>query len=232
MIRPAPGQGSAPTGCSCYRPSSLPPGRPRQVTDEQILEAALDAFSRRGFEAVSLRELNAALDLSHATIAKRFESKEELWKAAVNLAFQRHHASLPVDVFAAPATPAEELSLLRGFLEHFVTSAARHPELQRLINVEGCSDSWRVDYLFDNCVAPLLLVVSPILARLREAGVVRSVDERVLFFVVANGAASAFAFAPLSRRFDTLAGPLDTDAYAARISTALLDGVLTEPAGS
>ena len=58
-------------------------GRPRLVDDDALLGAALHAFAANGFDAMSVRSLNAELGLSHAAVSQRFGTKEELFAAAV-----------------------------------------------------------------------------------------------------------------------------------------------------
>lgn len=45
---------------------------------ERILEAAFDLFARRGYEAVSTREIAAQARVGHASMYRHFESKEQL----------------------------------------------------------------------------------------------------------------------------------------------------------
>jgi AcrR family transcriptional regulator len=53
-------------------------GRPRIRDDDEILRAALHAFSEHGYDGMSLRTLNAEMGLSRGTINQRFGSKEQL----------------------------------------------------------------------------------------------------------------------------------------------------------
>ena len=57
-------------------------GRPREVTDEQIVAAARRCFLKRG-AAVSAAEIASELGVSHTTLFNRFGSKEGLMLAAL-----------------------------------------------------------------------------------------------------------------------------------------------------
>ena len=66
------------------------PGRPRaedSVDEAAFLQAALEAFSRRGYGGVSARELSKELGVSHSWVHQRFGSKDGLWRAAVDHGF-------------------------------------------------------------------------------------------------------------------------------------------------
>src|SRR5690349_13404782 len=73
-------------------PQRRPRGRPR--TEESpaslhdIYEVALRAFATQGYDGVALRTLNRELGGSHNLLNGRFGSKEALWYATVDWAFQ------------------------------------------------------------------------------------------------------------------------------------------------
>jgi AcrR family transcriptional regulator len=54
---------------------------------EAILRAALRAFSVRGFDGASTREIAAEAGVNHGLIPYYFGSKGKLWQEAVDLAF-------------------------------------------------------------------------------------------------------------------------------------------------
>src|SRR3978361_381035 len=69
-----------------------PRGRPRREDSpaslDDILGAALKAFTTQGYDGVALRTLNRELGVSHNALNGRFGSKEALWYATVDWAFQ------------------------------------------------------------------------------------------------------------------------------------------------
>ena len=52
--------------------------RPRKFDDADVLDRATDLFWKNGSDAVSIRDLEAALDLRAPSIYRRFHSKERL----------------------------------------------------------------------------------------------------------------------------------------------------------
>jgi len=186
-----------------------PRGRPKTgdapATPEQVLAAALRAFARHGYEGVSIRTLSQDLGVSHNTIPQRFGSKERLWHAAVDWGFGNLVADLAPVAGENPPDPLDELHAgIRRFVEH----SAAHPELHALMNIEGATDSHRLDYIFDNYVAPATEPLREALERLVAAGRIRPIPLRTLHFLITSGGAAPFSLAPLARRFDP-ADPLD-----------------------
>jgi AcrR family transcriptional regulator len=65
------------------------PKRPRNAvaTREAILQSALAAFSRHGYDGVGVREIAQAAGVTAVLVNRYFGSKEELFAAAVEVAF-------------------------------------------------------------------------------------------------------------------------------------------------
>ena len=91
---------------------------------------------------------------------------------------------------------------------------AERPELLGLMNIEGRSDSARLDYIYDNYIAPALEPLGRLLDFLTSQGRIRPISLRALFFLVAHGAAAPFTLAPLARHVETT-DPLDPAQIAA-----------------
>jgi TetR/AcrR family transcriptional regulator len=200
-------------------------GRPRAqdapATLEQILDAAFRAFAIYGYDGVAVRTLNRELGVSHNLIHQRFGSKQGLWYAAVDRAFSQQVTALAT---AFDPTLADPLDQLNYAIRRFVHYNAERPELLGLMNIEGRVDSERLDYIYENYLAPALAPLARLLEHLRDEGRIRPISMRALFFLVAHGAAAPFTLSPLARHFDD-ADPLDTSAVAEQ--AALTADVIT-----
>jgi AcrR family transcriptional regulator len=186
-------------------------GRPRTqdapVTLEQILDAAFRAFATYGYDGVVVRTLNRELGVSHNLIHQRFGSKQELWYAAVDRAFGQQVTELAT---AFDPTLTDPLDQLNHAIRRFVQYSAEHPELLGLMNLEARVDSERLDYIYDNYVAPALAPLGRLLDHLTANGRIRPISLRTLFFLIAHGGAAPFTLTALARRFDET-DPLDPD---------------------
>src|SRR5712664_3637439 len=73
-------------------PPARPRGRPHKdaqvAAADQIMAAAIEAFSVHGYNGVSLRTVNDELGVSRNLLYQRFGSKAKLWRAAVDWAFR------------------------------------------------------------------------------------------------------------------------------------------------
>jgi len=107
-------------------------GRPREFDRDQALETAMRLFWSRGYDAISMADLRAALGITQASVYAAFGSKEQLFRESVELYRQTAglsttlaleteahardaiHAMLQaaVDAFSAPGAPGGCLLIL------------------------------------------------------------------------------------------------------------------------
>ena len=113
---------------------------PTTLSDDDLLDVALDAFADRGYEGMSVREVCRRLGVSHNLVNERYGSKEQLWYAAIAHGF----AALAGDLAAAAQeVEGDELDRLRAILVRYVEATAERPALIRIINAEAARPSGR-----------------------------------------------------------------------------------------
>ncbi|WP_235748730.1 TetR/AcrR family transcriptional regulator [Nocardia coffeae] len=205
-----------------------PAGRPKAgespVEREEILSAALRAFARYGYAGVSVRTLQRELGVSHNLIRQRFGSKEGLWKAAVDWSF----GSLVAELGALlDPTLEDPLDQLHHVIRRFVEFSAAHPELLALMNVEGASDTDRLDYIYEAYVARFFEPIGRLTDHLVSVGRIRPIPLRTLHFLIAHGGAAPFSLAPLARRFDPVDPLLQSQVrrHAQLVADLIIEGL-------
>jgi TetR/AcrR family transcriptional regulator len=206
---------------SAGKPTGRPKAQDAPATLEQILDAAFRAFATYGYDGVSVRTLNRELGVSHNLIHQRFGSKQRLWYAAVDRAFGQQITELAT---AFDPTLTDPLDQLNHTIRRFVHYSAERPELLGLMNIEGRIVSERLDYIYDNYIAPALAPLGRLLEHLHSELRIRPISLRALFFLIAHGAAAPFTLAPLARHFDNT-DPFHPDQIAAH--AALTADVIT-----
>src|ERR1700758_4616687 len=151
---------------------------------ETILEAALEAFAQRGYDGVSVRELNRQIGVSHNLVHHYFGSKDALWRAAIDHGLNRVNEAWNPEHLKSVNDPVERMKLgLRRFLE--VT--ARSPSVQRIMEHEAAIGGPRLDYIAERYVLPFL---SPRLDRYEEVTAIHERDLHLpsLTLLIASGA--------------------------------------------
>ncbi|SFZ81007.1 transcriptional regulator, TetR family [Devosia enhydra] len=86
--------------------------RPRSISDEALLDAALGLMARTGPEGLSFAALSSASGLAPATLVQRFGSRDRLMEAALLRAWDRLDAETAAADADCPVTPQGAVALL------------------------------------------------------------------------------------------------------------------------
>lgn len=195
----------------------------RLVPEEEVLQAALTAFSRHGFEGVSLRSLNTELQVSHNMLTKRYGTKEALWKAAVDDACSRLTKAL--DQAENPAGPP--LDRLHAMISTFIQAAAQQPALLRLVNSETTHESDRVTHLWTGHIEPTINRFAPLYAKLVADGTLKDIPLPTVYFMITAGGTAPWANPALSSRLGHPPDSTTTRAHAQHVADLILNGLRT-----
>jgi AcrR family transcriptional regulator len=194
---------------------------------ETILEAALEAFAQRGYDGVSVRELNRQIGVSHNLVHHYFGSKDALWRAAIDHGLTRVNEAWNPEHLDKVEDPVERMKLgLRRFLE--VT--AKSPFVQRIMEHEAAVGGPRLDYIAERYVLPFL---NPRLDRYEAATGIHKRDLNLasIALLTASGATAFFTQAALARK---MGGPdpfseEGIEQHVRTMTTILFYGVLGHP---
>ena len=210
------------------KPTAPAPPAKTAATPERIVEAALAAFAERGFDGASTRDIAAAAGVNQGLITYHFSSKEELWKAAVERAFEGlRQAFAPAAQMLADVDAATRLRLV---VRQFVRFTAAHPELHRLIVQEGKSDSARHRWLVDRHIRPLFESTLAIIREAQGEHLLPAIPAAHLHYIFLGAAAHLFMVAPEYRRL-TGEDPTRPEAVEAH-ADAIVDLLMLAKRGS
>lgn len=177
--------------------------RTRENIRERLLDSALVEFGVKGFDGASTRAIAERVDAHQPQIHYHFESKEALWRAAVDHLFaELGRAMEGLDFEADPARTSAVDTLADGFAElirRFVRFAAARPELNRIMVHEATAQSERLRWMTERHVRPLYDAVRVLWRRLREAGIAAPIDDAVFHYVLVGAASLPFVNAPEAR---------------------------------
>ena len=163
-------------------------------TPAAILEAALEAFAERGYDGMSVRELNRQLGASHNLVHHYFGSKEALWRAAIDYGLGR-----AAGIFQAERWPDKKpIEVLRSAIRDFIETTAKSPSVQRILEREAASGGERLNYMADRYIVRQLAADD--FFRKISNYQARGLHEPTLVLLLASGAASIFTQAALARK--------------------------------
>jgi TetR/AcrR family transcriptional regulator len=167
---------------------------PRGDSRSRIIDAAREAFSTMGFEGASLRNVAKEAGVQHQLATYYFKSKEELWMAVMD-----ELAASFLDRLGERIRGLEGVdgaTKLRLVVREFVKYSAEHPQLHRLMTMEGRRESERLAWLIKRHVLRFFAISTKLIREAQALGVVRSGDPGHLHYCAIGIATAAFSLAP------------------------------------
>jgi AcrR family transcriptional regulator len=173
-------------------PATRPRGRPRKDAEvaptDQVLAAAIEAFSVHGYNGVSLRTVNDELGASRNLLYQRFGSKASLWRAAVDWAF----GPLTEHLVAGDDESADPMVRLRMLIRNFIEYSATRPYLARLVMVESSTVTDRLEYLYHQYIEPIRARFLPVFEQLRDQGRIKNMPYDAFYFLLTSGGSAPY----------------------------------------
>ena len=173
------------------RPSADP-------TRQKILTAALDVFSERGFEGASTREIAARAGVTQPLLHYHFNSKDELWQAAVDGVFGDLRSTLADRLDGLRGV--DDVTTARLLVREFVLFSAHHPQVHRIVTQECKVDGPRMDWLVERHIRPMYEMTTELFARLVGQGALPDVAVVHLYYLVVGAGPTMFVLGPECRR--------------------------------
>ncbi|WP_374571365.1 TetR/AcrR family transcriptional regulator [Phenylobacterium sp.] len=207
----------------------LPVGEPkfrRRKADrpDEIVEAALQVFAAKGFAAARLDDIAARAGVSKGALYLYFATKEEIFRAVVELAIAPNLKGVLAMVAAHPGPFADLVAQFTARMAEVVENSPVGRVAKMVIgeaqNFPALAGVWH-----DELVAPALGAVAGAIAAAQARGEVRPGDPRAYALSLVGpmllGAIWRETFVPVG------AEPFDLSGLARQHAQAILTGMLT-----
>ncbi len=195
---------------------------------QAILDAALKAFSRDGFDGASLPKIAEMAKIAHPLIHYHFGSKDNLWRETVDYALgDLSREAATIRTASRGLSPLDRLRVMIRAFTHF---AARCPDHFGLILAEARSDSDRFGWIQDNYTGDFLEGLKAIVLESQEQGQTRVLPADNLSFALMGSILLYFTVnpsLPANADIDDLA-----DQHAELILDVFLNGMAAGVKGS
>jgi TetR/AcrR family transcriptional regulator len=99
----------------------------------QLLEVAMNAFSRRGFKSATTKDIAAAAGVTEAIIFQHFPSKEALYSAVLELHLETEDEQKWFEEIDECMKRNDDETLFRSFILRILRSYRHDPMIQRVI---------------------------------------------------------------------------------------------------
>lgn len=204
----------------------IPAGKGER-TAVRIRAAALDLFSRLGFERVTMAEIAAEAGVSQATLHYHFQDKSQLWRAAM---LQLRAVIAEEERLLEAATDAPALVQLRMAMRLFLAISWKHPALGRIVALEGMAGGERLQWLHDHLLGPRNQRLVELAQAAIDAGDLKPFPAAQLVVTLQSAGVGLVNLTPLMRTsfgVDTSRAEV-RQAHEHMILDALLGGLLTD----
>ena len=161
------------------------------VTQQRLLDAAIEAFSENGFRGTSTRDIADRAGVHHPLITYHFRNKDRLWRASVDRIFREFNSTLgtAMEDVADLDLKARAAAYIRCYVRH----SQRNPALHKIILQESSAPSDRLDWLIETHLRPMYGFWVEYLLELQEMGVAPQGNAALLYNIVRVSAGGLLA---------------------------------------
>lgn len=193
----------------------------------QLLETALDLFSRKGFEGATTKAIAEAAGVTEAIIFRHFPSKQALYTAVLDYRLSSEDTQQWLAKTKACMDRNDDAGLLRAIADRILETYRRDPRLQRVLlfaALEGHEPAlahnrqWHV---------PLVEVLTQYVARRQSEGALLPYDPGLILAAIAGMATN---YAQLTRMFGFSCDLPDEEA-ARTFTSILMTGIQPKSCG-
>src|SRR3984957_2536891 len=166
--------------------------RPRKRAEQQrsvetraaILNAAIAEFAEQGFEGASIRAIADRLGLQHPLITYHYRSKDILWRAAAEHAFEKIRTEW--DISAPEGSDLSPLARLRQEYTTLFRYTVGFPEFHRFMHRETLTNNPRLKWVAETVLTPLLGRLLPQITTAQQQGLRATVDPILFHYIMVS----------------------------------------------
>lgn len=152
------------------------------VTQQKLLEAAIEAFSENGFKGTSTRDIAERAGVHHPLITYHFKNKDLLWRAAAQRVFSDFTQSLAklVDDNRAMDPKSRMAAMIRAHVYY----AKSQPAMYKVLVQESSYPNPRLDWLIEEHLKPYFETTFSMIKQLQDLGVAPKGNPALLFNMI------------------------------------------------
>ena len=174
-------------------------------TAARIRAAALDLFSRHGFDGVSTADIAAAARVSQPAVLYHFRDKDDLWRSAMLSLAPLMNAPEPLAGIENAKRSA--LGRLRLLMHHYVRLSHENPALGRVFMREGMGGGPRLKWLIENVFGESHKLQMKLVRQAISDGELRPYHPEQIIIMMYAAASTFRILAPYSKAaFNSIAG--------------------------
>ena len=205
-----------------FPPKTSAPRLHAEERRRQLLETALDLFSKRGFEGATTKEIAAAAGVTEAIVFRHFPSKLALYEAVL----QSCHESPEMQEWLARAKAymdgGDDAGLLRMIADKILSGYRRDTRLHRVVLFAALEGHEQALALNRQISMPVFTQLCQYIQGRQETGKLRKYDPRMILAAIAGMASH---YGTMTQMFG-YESHLPDDQVAEIFTSILMNGIL------
>lgn len=167
------------------------------ITQQKLLDAAIEAFSENGFKGTSTRDIAERAGVHHPLITYHFKNKDQLWRAAVDRIFTEFTGALAQALHESTSSDPKQrfATMIRAYLDH----AHHQPALHKIIVQEANYENPRIKWLTDKHLRPAYEATIGPLEDLQRAGIAVPGNSALIYHLIRLAAGGTLAMGLMLR---------------------------------
>jgi TetR/AcrR family transcriptional regulator len=202
-------------------PGAEPATHPRMSGGDrrrQLLEVAIDIFSKRGFSGTTTREIALAAGVTEAIIFRHFATKQDLYEAILDHACPGPGSDRWLDEAQACMDGDDDRGLFRLIISRILEIHRTEPRFERLM-LHASLEGHELAVMHRNQImASIGVRLREYIERRQHAGALRECDPRTIIFALV-GMAQSFG---MQKYMYQLSEPLQSDEEITDAFTSIL----------
>lgn len=152
-------------------------------TKERILEAALEMFSKNGYEATNVRDITASLGIVKSGVYKHYASKEEIWNTLLDKMISYYDERFGSSEHLPPAPDSlEGLVAMTMQMVNFTVHDEKVIMTRKVLTLEQFRDARARELATKHFLTGLTDMFTRIFAGMMDKGLLRRDDPAMLAF--------------------------------------------------
>ena len=180
------------------------------ITQQKLLDAAIEAFSENGFKGTSTRDIAERAGVHHPLITYHFKNKDQLWRAAADQVFKKFGSRLANAL--RESNDSDPKTRFVAMIRVIVENAHKQPAIHQIIVQESSYPNRRMDWLVDRHLQPFFEATVGQIRELQQIGVAPAGNPAMLYHMIRLSAGGMFALGNMLRG----TSQIDVDSAATR----------------
>jgi TetR/AcrR family transcriptional regulator len=195
----------------------------------QLLEIAMNAFSRRGFKGATTKEIAAAAGVTEAVIFQHFPSKEALYSAVLELHLDTRDEEKWIEEVNSCMECNDDEGVFRSFIRRILLTYRCDPMIERVILFAALEGHEQGLARMQRQFAPILERFMEYIARRQREGALADCNPQAIMIGL-GGVAHQYGL--ITQIFRAPIPDISDEEMAQQFTRILLHGVQATPSAS